>query len=1084
MPRREDIESFAQVLNSLGDEPAVRAAHSETIEEVLPPGESPAPGEDEGAGGFSAADEILSTDTGQAAGEQEGLQDLFEGLSALPDEEGEAAGEEPPLPDETGAGVSAEGLDFSSLFGEESEQQPIEELPSRPPQASGRAQRGKAPARKEPGAEEETFSFPEGEPAGLQADLGEMEVLPEEGAPSEEAAPEPAEPSPGVESFEDLGAFSLDAPEAAPSEAAGEAPGEAPQEPGEGEGVDLPNLDELSFGEPLEPLAPAEGQEPPGFEEPQVGENAFEAPEASAPETASLGDLDAASFEVPAEPLAEAGGVEPPGLGEPSAEAAQEPSPEMESLGEESLGNLDLEEFSLPASAEQFGVPAPAPPRKPPKEPPRRAAPKKPQPAPPRRPAPPRAAAGAGAAGAGGGQAEEEVALTPEQFARLRASLDGLPRNLKIAVQDLIGEGAASPADAAKLIGLLVAGASAQDIAALAGRISGKRIRVPAGYEKKSGVAFEAEQRTFAYAFRENILPLLRVVVITVLAGAMVAYLGYSYVYRPLFALSNYRAGYAQIRADRFTSANESFTRATRTWKIKNWYFRYAEAFTDKRQYVLAEEKYEQILRDYPGDRKGILDYAHLETTRLADYEKADRLLQRILDRDRYDYDALLASGDNDIEWADRTPEKYQAARLAYAMLLDKYGVKDELLFRMLRYFIRTDNGGEAERLRAYFASRPDTKIDAGVYAELGGYLIDHRRMDYAQDVLFAAEKAQHGLAEVHYNLARYYRLVQSPGDEKKALDAAVRMMKSSDPLTRKRIAMEIDTHTRLGEYYYGNKEHIAAEKELQAATRLVEQNQRMKLIGRDRLYGRPYADLGDLSYYVQGDLQAAGTAYQNAIANLYTDPELTYKIGFIQYKGNNFRDALQSFTAAEDASAYPSGNENLSPLPTGQSEAENQNPAQPQLSAAPLQAPVNLLYARGNCFYQRGDYFAAQGYYLRLLNRLEATRASIGTLLPEEKPRDRGLLELLAKTNNNLGITMIRLAERTGDRRKRSEAMVYLTAAAQQADTLERNPGDSRRGETMSLPSQNIRAALFPTRGQVPVIIADLPRDFSSLVW
>ena len=215
MPRREDIESFAQVLNSLGDEPAIRAARSETIEEVLPPGESLAPGEDEGAGGFSAADEILSTDTGQAAGEQEGLQDLFEGLSALPDEEGEAAGEEPPLPDETGAGASAEGLDFSSLFGEESEQQPIEELPSRPARAPGRAPRGKAPAQKEPAAEEETFSFPEGEPAGLQADLGEMEVLPEEGAPAAEAAPEAAEPSPGVESFEDLGAFSLDAPEAA-----------------------------------------------------------------------------------------------------------------------------------------------------------------------------------------------------------------------------------------------------------------------------------------------------------------------------------------------------------------------------------------------------------------------------------------------------------------------------------------------------------------------------------------------------------------------------------------------------------------------------------------------------------------------------------------------------------------------------------------------------------------------------------------------------------------------------------------------------------------------------------------------------
>ena len=152
----------------------------------------------------------------------------------------------------------------------------------------------------------------------------------------------------------------------------------------------------------------------------------------------------------------------------------------------------------------------------------------------------------------------------------------------------------------------------------------------------------------------------------------MVAYLGYSYVYRPLFALSNYRAGYAQIRADRFTSANESFNRATRTWKIKNWYFRYAEAFADKRQYVLAEEKYEQILRDYPGDRKGILDYAHLETTRLADYEKADRLLQAHPGQGPLRLRRAACFGGQRHRVGRRVPEKYQAARLAYAMLIEQ----------------------------------------------------------------------------------------------------------------------------------------------------------------------------------------------------------------------------------------------------------------------------------------------------------------------------------------------------------------------------------------------------------------------------
>ena len=71
-------------------------------------------------------------------------------------------------------------------------------------------------------------------------------------------------------------------------------------------------------------------------------------------------------------------------------------------------------------------------------------------------------------------------------------------------------------------------------------------------------------------------------------------------------------------------------------------------------------------------------------------------------------------------------------------------------------------------------------------------------------------------------------------------------------------------------------------------------------------MFGRPYADLGDLSYYIQGDMNASFTQYQNAIENLYTSPELTYKIGYIQYKQGDYKAALSSFTAAEDASANP----------------------------------------------------------------------------------------------------------------------------------------------------------------------------------
>ena len=1032
MPRREDIEQFAQVLNSLGDEPAIRAARSESIEDVPPPAEE---------GRQQEGDQLdsLPFDTGGSpedlggagTSEQERLQDIFAGLEGAPGEEVSSdqgsrelpSIEEPPtLP----SAPSGDEIDFSSLFGEESTTPSIEEIETPAPQKRGRTAQ---PAEEEAPApsDEDAFSFPGGEPEGLQADLSEMEVLPESLG---EEAPAPA----AEESFEDPGTFSVDA--------AGPA-AEAPAEPGGEESFELPSLDDLSFSEPAEP--PPAPPEPIG---PAAEDTVFEepaAPVSEEPPSSAGFDLDAASFQMP------------------GAEAAKVPAePEMDSLGEESLGDLNLDEFSLPESAQQFEMPAPA-----------QAAPKAKAPAarPERTPKPPPVRPARIDAAA----EPAEIDLTPEQFAQLKKTLESLPRNLKIAVQDLIGQGAAGGPDLAALISMLLRGASAQEIATLAGRITGKRIRVPAGYEKKTGIAFEKEQRTFSYAFRENMLPILRIVAITLVAGGLFGFLGYSYVYKPLSAYANYRGGYAQIRSDHYALANERFDRGTRTWPMKNWYYRYAEAFADKRQYELAEQKYDALLSWQPNDKKGILDYARMESQRLANFEKADSLLQRILARSMYDYDALFAAGNNDLDWAEKVPDRYEAARLAYATLIERYGARDELLFRMLRYFIRTDKGNEVERLRLYYAERPEVKVDAAAFAELGGYLVDHRRLDFVQQVLFRADKVQQGLYEVHYNLARYYRMVKNTGDELLALKATVESLKrsSSEALTKKRLTIEIDTNTRLGEYNYGIKEYITAETSLRKAISLVEQYQKMKLIPRDTIYGRPYADLGDLYYYIQGDMSASSTQYQNAVANLYTSPELRYKIGYIQYKEGDYKAALSTFTETEDASADPS---------TAETATAEATAAEPM--PAPGQPPQNLLYALGNSFYQRGDYFAAQGYYLRLLDRLENRRAALGILHPEDQPGDRALLDSLVRVNNNLGVTMFKLSQRTGDRTRRSQAMVYFTQATEIADTLSRSPDTVQRSENRSLPSLNMRGILYPLTGFVLQPFSALPRDFEAITW
>ncbi len=165
MPSKEDIERFTQVLNSLGNEPAIRAARSETIDEV------PAPGEETSTAEAGPLDSL-----GPEAAESESLQDIFESLSALPEEE--TAGEPPaqePAGEPVVQGAADEGLDFSSLFGEEAAPEGIEEL-----------------------TEEDSFALPEGEAGSLEADLSQLETLPEEEAQREpDVRAEPDAPEAG-----------------------------------------------------------------------------------------------------------------------------------------------------------------------------------------------------------------------------------------------------------------------------------------------------------------------------------------------------------------------------------------------------------------------------------------------------------------------------------------------------------------------------------------------------------------------------------------------------------------------------------------------------------------------------------------------------------------------------------------------------------------------------------------------------------------------------------------------------------------------------------------------------------------------
>ncbi|GHV75266.1 hypothetical protein AGMMS49942_00870 [Spirochaetia bacterium] len=672
----------------------------------------------------------------------------------------------------------------------------------------------------------------------------------------------------------------------------------------------------------------------------------------------------------------------------------------------------------------------------------------------------------------------EEIRLSEGDFEKLRETIANYPLNLRIAIEGIIAEQVIAPNLMSSLIKLLVRGGSPKEVASLAEKILNKSIPIPKGFEKKTGEELEQEQASFPYVFVHKFLPVLRLFLVIALLAASVFYLGYTFIFTPLRANSIYKQGYELIPTGAYTQANERFNRAFRIHRQKDWFYRYAEKFRDERQYIYAEEKYDQLLTYYPKDKKGALDYAGMETYSLQNYDKANRIIRRyVLDYSVDDKEGLLAFGDNNLLWGEQSEAEkdahYEDARSAYARLLEVYGWKDDIVERMLRYFIRVDNLGEVLPLQQYFMSDPKRrKISAPTLAELGGYLLDKRfeevrgvpdehigQIGGIRDVLLQAVQAAPRLPEAHYHLARYYNRFGNSLEERQTLEIAARAFDVAPEEKSRRTQYRLNTQRRLGEILINSREFFAAEEQLIKGIGIYEDALDRRLFTRDPQFGRLYADLGDLEYFTRsGNMPRALEYYLQAERNGWSPPEMQYRIGSAYYQQGQWAPALDRFFAVSTA------------IPPNR----------------------RLLNALGNVSYMRGNYFAAQGYYNRLMTLLDTERARFPMLMPNDRPEHLELAERMMTVRNNLAVTLEALTRATGNRSYRSRALGLYTESARAWDSLTRNPTTMIRAGAgdfgspgMNLAFLNSRNTLYPEPDYEPQLYIQIDKDvLEPSVW
>ncbi|MDR2471314.1 MAG: tetratricopeptide repeat protein, partial [Treponema sp.] len=670
----------------------------------------------------------------------------------------------------------------------------------------------------------------------------------------------------------------------------------------------------------------------------------------------------------------------------------------------------------------------------------------------------------------------EEIRLSEGDFKRLQETLSAYPLNLRIACEELIAVEAVAPDLMSSLIKLLVRGAPAKETAALAGKILGRTIPIPKGYAKKTGAELEEEQASFGYIFVRRFLPVLRLVGAIALVIASLAYLTWRFVVVPLQAESLYKEGFVMLKAGEYTQANEQFRLALEKRRVKNWFYRYAEGFRDERQYIYAERKYDELLRVYPRDKKGALDYAGMETNYLKNYEKADRIIRdHILDWAVNDRDGLLALAENNLAWGETEPARYEDARAAYARLMEQYGRLDPYLEGMLKYFIRTDQLAEVLRLQSHFMGDPKKrKITVPTLAELGGYLLDKRfeeahgvpleeppavpeeyadQIEGIRDVLERAVKADGTYPESYYHLARYYNRYGSSGEERQSLRDALRNFAAAREETPRRAAYRVDAHRRYAEVLINAGEFFPAEEELIRGVRLYEDARARQVLKTGPEFGRLYADLGDLEFFVKnGDMTAALRFYEEGERNGWAPPEIQYRMGAAHYQNEEWEAALGRFFLL--SSVMPDNR--------------------------------RLLYALGNTSYLRGNYFAAQGYYNRLMDLLAAGRVRFPSIAPGSRPEEQDLAERIMVVNNNLGVTLEALTRISGDTGYRGRALGLFSESIRAWDILTRNPESMSRmrpfkdlyGPGVNLAYLNAQNILRPEPGYEQQIFMRIDRD------
>ena len=654
--------------------------------------------------------------------------------------------------------------------------------------------------------------------------------------------------------------------------------------------------------------------------------------------------------------------------------------------------------------------------------------------------------------------------LSDEQYKQFLKNLNEYPLNVRLAFEDLIVQDEFTDDAEFEIIEKILKKAPARQVAATLEKMLDISIPVPRDFEHRTAEEYEAYKKSLSYQLRNKVLPGILMTALLLLVSWGLFNFTKNCIYIPAKASKLYKQGYALLQADEYVQSQIKFDEAATYQLKKKWFFNFARGYREHKQYQRAADIYGKILIYFNHDKTAGLEYAGMELYDLANYERAEEITRReVLDYHVNDADGILMLGDVFLEWGtEKDPEKLSLAKEQYMQLIQLYKPNDLYNSRLMRYYMRSDNFQQVLNYRKMFEENKKAKLAAEDWTELGGYLLGklygpiapseeflRYQIEGLLKLLIKAKDMDPSNPIAWYNLGNYYvQTNDSINNIDYSLKKALECFNKAPQLKKRDIYKYIDSYRLLGENYLLTNEYLQAQEQFtQGITLYTTEKENAGFEGNEQV-GLLYSDLGNINYTIAGDYETAAKNYKNAVALGYDNSKIRYRLGYISYRSKNYLEALGSFMKAGEG----------------------------------IKKERNLLLSMANTLSLRNDDYAAEGYYEQLIAQMDNEIVEKGgTVFPQTDDAGYDLVTTYLYAANNYGVTLYRLAKRTGDSQKNAQAIVQFQQSLRAWDSLTRNQKTLVRLDGSNLAQENIKYITHPVTEFEPAIYLDIPKNLTE---